>query len=105
MPAGATNINQRITRSFSSDSTVEHIFFDVLVDGMYEIWVHQFDEPSGPQSYALAWWQGLASNAVFGDYSGNGSVAQKTTTSGSKLLGTTNAAADGNGNGIVDAGD
>ena len=105
MPAGATDLNQYVARSTSGDSTLEHIFFEITMPGMYELWVRQFSDPSGPQNYAIAWWQGLASTAIFGDYSGDGTVGPEDYDVWKSNFGTTNSAADGNGNGIVDAAD
>jgi hypothetical protein len=106
LPKGATDFDNPIAQSISTDSTIEHIFAQIPTTGEYEIWVHQFDNDIGiGQNYALAWWAMAASNGPPGDYDGNGSVGPEDYDIWKANFGTSFAAADGNGNGVVDAAD
>jgi len=106
MPAGQTNVNQAVARSIATDTSVEHIFFEITTPGMYEIWVGQDSGGFSQQLYALAWWmEAIANPASTGDYSGNGTVGPEDYTIWKSNFGTSFAAADGNGDGIVDAAD
>lgn len=64
--------------SISSETTLEHIFFEIPETGEYDIVVHQADEDVGPQHYGLAWWYGLAPEVeppdVTGDFDSDGDV-------------------------------
>jgi hypothetical protein len=104
MPAGETDINEYAARSIASDSTVEHIFFEIESPGSYEIWVRQFSSALGfGQDYALAWWTQAIPGIVDGDYDGNGSVGPEDYAVWKSSYGDAGGPADGNGDGIVDA--
>ena len=106
MPAGQTNVNQAVARSIATDTSVEHIFFEITTPGMYEIWIGQDSGGFSQQLYALAWWmEAIVNPASTGDYSGNGTVGPEDYTIWKSNFGTANAATDGNGDGIVDAAD
>jgi hypothetical protein len=110
LPKGATDFDQAISVSDSSDSTIDHIFFQIPTTGEYEFWVHQFDQDFfGPgQSYAVAWWADAAAGVATGDYNGDQVVdsqdyaAWRNNFGGSVTPGT---GADGNNNGVIDSGD
>jgi len=109
LPAGSDDLDDAIAASISSDSTIDHIFFEVPTTGNYEFWVHQWDDEAtgGGQNYGVAWWAAgvLNPNPSQGDYSGNGIVGPEDYGIWKSNFGTSFAAADGNGNGIVDAAD
>jgi hypothetical protein len=108
LPKDATDFEQAIAVSTSSDSTIDHIFAQIPTTGEYEFWVHQWDQDFfGPgQPYAVAWWAVASSPpTVVGDYSGNGIVGVEDYDVWRANFGSTNAMADGNGNGEVDAAD
>jgi hypothetical protein len=109
MPAGATDLSQAITSSQAADpnETVEHVFFKIPTDGLYEIWVHQFGSQFGnEQNYALAWWtSAVTSGASMGDYNGDHVVDAQDYNVWRGAFGSGNLAADGNGNGVIDAAD
>lgn len=56
LPKGASDVDERIWSSSSTEFNVEHVFFEIPETGEYELWVGQIDEPLGDQAYALAWW-------------------------------------------------
>lgn len=106
--AGATSINSAIAASFSNDSTIQHLFFEIPTTGEYEFWVNQWDDEANNngQDYAIAWWAKSAVNpASTGDYDGNGTVQTADYNIWKANFGTASATADGNGNGVVDAAD
>jgi hypothetical protein len=113
MPGGATDIAQAVTSSESFVMNLEHIFFDVELAGMYEIWVVQRDNYVGPmggdQLYALAWWADTGITIpTAGDFDGDGTIGQGDYNAWAASYGATVTAgtgADGNGDGIVDAAD
>ena len=106
MPAGATSLGQSVARSIATDTSVEHIFFQVPNPGMYEIWVEQATSGLfGGQNYALAWMTATPPELVFGDYDGNGTVGPEDYDVWKSNFGTSFADADGNGDGTVNAAD
>jgi hypothetical protein len=109
LPMGATNTDNPIAFSQSSDDSVEYLFAQIPSSGMYEFWVQQFDNDLGNgQDYAVAWWANAVIGTTGGDYNGDAVVdAQDYTVwrggfGGSITPGT---GADGNGNGIIDGAD
>jgi hypothetical protein len=108
LPKGATDFDNPIALSISSDSTIDHIFAEIPTTGEYEFWVHQWDnEATGDgQDCAIAWWAKSAINpAATGDYDGNGSVGPEDYGVWKSNFGANFAAADGNGDGTVNAAD
>ena len=105
---GATDFDNPIALSISSDSTIDHIFAQIPATGEYELWVHQWDADLGNgQDYAIAWWA-VSAAIVQGDYDGNGSVGPEDYLAWKSAYGsmvTPGTGADGNGDGIVDAAD
>lgn len=57
-PKGATSFADAVMSSRSLVDSIEHIFWKVPAGGAeYEIWVRQYDSPTGGNTfYGLAWW-------------------------------------------------
>jgi len=103
-------IDDAIAQSFSNDSTIEHLFFQIPATGNYDLIVEQFDAEAaaGGQPYAIAWWGAAVPSLVPGDYDGNGTVGPEDYNFWRENFGDPIAAgtgADGNRNGVVDAAD
>jgi hypothetical protein len=103
VPAGM-GIEQAVASSVSTDENLEHIFEQVVAPGEYElqVWTSELNEIP----YALAWWAGTT---VMPSTPGG---LQRRRLSGYRRLRrvanqfcSTNAIADGNMNGVVDAAD
>jgi hypothetical protein len=106
LPLGAPSADNPIAFSQSSDATIEHLFAQIPTTGMYEFWVHQFDNDLGNgQDYAVAWWAMAAIGTSQGDYNDDQVVNAQDYQVWRTNFGSTNAMADGNGNGVVDAAD
>ncbi|MCC7473971.1 MAG: S8 family serine peptidase [Pirellulales bacterium] len=110
LPLNAPNTDNPIAFSQSSDDSVEHLFAQIPTTGMYEFWVHQFDNDLGDgQDYAVAWWADfVASGTTMGDYNGDHVVDATDYTVWRGVYGnsvTAGTGADGNGNGVIDAAD
>jgi hypothetical protein len=99
-----------IAQSFSNDSTIEHLFFQIPATGYYDLIVEQFDDEAatGGQPYAIAWWGAAVPSLIPGDYDGNGTVGPEDYNFWRENFGDAVAAgtgADGNRNSVVDAAD
>ncbi len=109
VPAGATDTSDAIAASLSSDSTIDHLFFQIPTTGNYEFWVEQFDSEFGAQPFAAAWWAHPATLVLPpGDYNGDQIVDAQDYNVWRGDFGhsvTAGTGADGNGNGVIDAGD
>lgn len=109
LPAGSTSMDDAIAASISSDSTIDHVFFQIPTTGNYEFWVHQFDSEFGAQPYAAAWWAVSASLILPpGDYNGDQIVDAQDYNVWRGDFGesvTAGTGADGNGDGTIDAAD
>jgi hypothetical protein len=108
MPAGATSVNQAITSSISDVDNLEHIFWSIPANGLYEIWVELNDQSMFADAfYALAWWAGpdLRATGTQGDYNGDGFIDEQDYAEWHENFGTGSSQADGNGDGTVNAAD
>lgn len=60
LPAGSDDISDAVWSSESDNDNIQHIFYQALTPGSFEIWVYQVDEllddPEVSQSYGLSWW-------------------------------------------------
>lgn len=104
---GADILDVPIASSMSTDSNLEHLFFQIPATGNYEFWVEElFDDlGTGGTDYAVAWWAYDGPGLVMGDFSGDGLVD----TTDIDLLAANvgpvtaaNADYDLNGDGVVD---
>ena len=91
--------------SISPDQSLEHIFFNIQNAGVYRIVVQHNGGLGTDQNYALAWWNGDATNPPPGDYDKNGSVGPEDYDVWKSNFGTNFADADGNSDGTVNAAD
>lgn len=74
LPKGATDTSEAIARSLSSESNLDHLFFQIPETGEYEFWISQFDNPFQTQKYAVAWWAAGVPQQVPGDFDLDGDV-------------------------------
>ena len=83
LPQGATGIGEAVWSSVSTESNVEHMFFEIPTTGDYEFWVYQQgsivvpDDALNPFSYhhpyGIAWWTDDMLT-IAGDFDNDGDV-------------------------------
>lgn len=109
--AGDDSFGSPVAASRSTESNLEHLFFEIPTAGEYEFWIDEFDSPLGfdGTDYAVAWWAfdgpGIVMNS---DFDGNGVIDQADYTLWANNFGATvppGTGADGNGDGVVNAAD
>ena len=109
LPQGSSSVLDAVWSSTSTDSNLEHLFFQIQTTDMYEFWAYEFDSPIQlGTDYAIAWWafNGPTSGGMTGDYNGDTIVDSEDYDLWRASFGsTTNLAADGNGNQVIDAAD
>ncbi len=78
MPKGSTSTNPIVDAIWTSTQDfmpLEHIFFQIDMQGEYEIWVQQQDSDlGGGQDYAIAWWAKGIGPLLSGDFDNDGDI-------------------------------